>query len=93
MIIIIIIVGKQASSKAIITSSVVSDDEVLPAMTNDGEEIPEVLNWIEESDAKQVVQVEWAVRVKQCKRVVVVFNDTDTFALLLHYTRTFKCWS
>ena len=50
--------GKQASSKAIIESSVVSDDEVLPAMTNDGEEIPELLNWIEESDARLVVHEE-----------------------------------
>jgi len=37
-------VGKQASSKAIIASSVVSDDEVLHAMTNDGEEIQHLLN-------------------------------------------------
>jgi len=59
-------VGKQASSKGIIASSVVSDDEVLPAMTNDGEEIPELLDWIEESDARLVEHVEWAVRVKQC---------------------------
>ena len=58
--------GKQASSKGIIASSVVSDDEVLPAMTNDGEEIPELLDWIEESDARLVEHVEWAVRVKQC---------------------------
>jgi len=48
-------VGKQASSKAIIASSIVSDDEILPAMTNDGEEIPELLNWIEESDARLVL--------------------------------------
>ena len=47
--------GKQASSKAIIASSIVSDDEILPAMTNDGEEIPELLNWIEESDARLVL--------------------------------------
>jgi len=43
-----------------------SDDEVLHAMTNDCEEIPELLNWIEESDARLVEHVEWAVRVKQC---------------------------
>ena len=48
--------------------------------------IPELLNWIEEADHRLVVHVEWAVRVKQCKKVVVISNDTDTFALLLHYT-------
>ena len=32
------------------------------------------------------MHVEWAVCVKQCKRAVVVSNDTDTFALLLYYT-------
>jgi hypothetical protein len=70
----------------IIASSVVSDGEVLPAKANGGEEIPDLLNWIEEADARLVVHVEWAVRVKQCRRVVIVSNDADTFALLLHYT-------
>ena len=80
-------VCNQASGNAnIIVSSVVSDDEVLPAKAAGGEEIPDLLNWIEEADARLVVHVEWAVRVKQCKRVVVVSNDTDTFALLLYYT-------
>ena len=65
----------------IITSSVVFNDEVLPAKTNGGEEIPDLLNWIEEADARLVVHVEWAVHVKQCKRVVIVSNDTDTTPL------------
>ena len=74
----------------IIVSSVVCDDEVLPAISLGGEEIPSLLNWIEEADARLVVHVEWAVRVKQCKRVVIVSNDTDTFAILLHYTPYFQ---
>src|SRR6218665_3106648 len=36
------------------------------------------------SGARLVVHVDWAVRVQRCKRVIVVSNDTDTFALLLH---------
>ena len=81
------VVCNQASRKAtIIVSSVVSDDEVLPAKVAGGEEIPDLFNWIEEADARLVVHVEWVVRVKQCKRVVVVSNDTDTFALLLYHT-------
>ena len=64
----------------------VSDDEVLPAKAAGGEEIPDLLNWIAEDEDRLVVHVEWAVCVKQCKRAVVVSNDTDTFALLLYYT-------
>ncbi len=81
------IVSERSHTNAtIIASSVVSGDEVLPAKATGGEEIPDLLNWIEEADARLVVHVEWAVRMKLCKRVVTVSNDTDTFALLLHYT-------
>ena len=56
--------------------------------------ISDLLNWIEEADARLVVHVDWAVLVQRCKRVVVVSNDTDTFALLLHYTPYFQdLWS
>jgi len=48
-----------------------------------------LLNWIEESDTRLVVYVEWAVPVKQCKRVGVVSINTDIFTLLLHYTPHF----
>jgi len=48
----------EASSKVIIVSSIVSDNEVLPAMTNDCDKIPKLLKWIEESDARQVVRME-----------------------------------
>ena len=37
----------------------VSDDEVLPAKAAGGEEIPDLLNWIEEADDRHVVHVEW----------------------------------
>ena len=77
------------SNAAVIASSLVSEDEALPAIVFGGDEIPDLLNWIEEADARLVVHVEWAVRVKHCKRVVVVSNDTDTFALLLRYTSHF----
>ena len=54
-----------------------SDDEVLPAMTNDCDEIAKLLKRIEESAARLVVHVEWAVPVKQCKRVGVVSNASS----------------
>ena len=59
-------------------------------MASGGEEIPDLLSWIEEADSRVVVHVNWAVRVKQCKRIIVVSNDTDTFAYLLHYTPYFQ---
>ena len=52
--------------------------------------ISDLLNWIEEADARLVVHVDWAVLVQRCKRVVVVSNDTDTVAILLHYTPHFQ---
>ena len=56
-----------------------------PSKANGGADIPELLNWTEEADSRLVLHVEWAVRVKLCQRVVVLSNDTYTFALLLHY--------
>ena len=49
-----------------IASSMVCDGEVLPAITAIGE-IPELLNWIEEADARIVVHIGWAVRVQKCE--------------------------
>ena len=72
-------------SATTIASYVVSDDEVLPAKGNGGAYIHELLNWTEEADNMLVLHVEWAVRVKQCTRVDIRSNYTDTFALLLHY--------
>ena len=48
------------------------------------------LSWIEEADTRLVVHVEWAICVQKFKRVVIVSNDTDTFALLLYYTPYFQ---
>ena len=69
----------------IIASYVFSDDEVLPARADGGADIPELLNWAEEEDSRLVLHVEWAVRVKQYQRFVLLSNDTYTFAFLLHY--------
>ena len=54
------------------------------------EEFLDLLNLIKQADVGLMVHVEWAVRVKQCKRVVMVSNDTNTFALLLYYTPLFQ---
>ena len=54
-------------TSTIITSSVVLNDEVLPAYVGSGE-AQDLWNWIEEADSRLVVHVEWAVRVKQCKK-------------------------
>jgi hypothetical protein len=85
-----IVCNRAYGAATIIASSLVSDDEALPATATGGEEIPDLFNWIKEADTRLVVHVDWAVRVQRCKRVVVVSNDTDTFALLLHYTPYFQ---
>ncbi|KAH3814555.1 hypothetical protein DPMN_143057 [Dreissena polymorpha] len=58
-----------------VASSVVSDNEALPAIKFGNEVIPELLNWIEEADARVVVHVVWVARIKQFQRVVVMSNN------------------
>ena len=72
-----------------IISSVVSHGECVPAIYARAEEIPALTNCIEETDTKLIVHVSWAIRTKKCTRVIVLLNDTDTFALLLHYIPCF----
>ncbi|KAH3725181.1 hypothetical protein DPMN_051016 [Dreissena polymorpha] len=69
---------------------VVSDNEALTVIKFGNEVIPELLNWIEEADTRVVAHVEWAAHIKQCQRVVMMSNDTDSFALFLHFTPYFQ---
>ncbi|KAH3719442.1 hypothetical protein DPMN_062277 [Dreissena polymorpha] len=84
------IVCNNVCANHIIASSVLYDNEALPAITFCNEVIPELLNWIEEADARVVAHVEWAARIKQGQRVLLMSNDTDSFALLLHFTPQFQ---
>ena len=63
--------------------------EVLPAL-HDGVEIPELLSWVEEGEAHCIPHIEWAIRSKQVKRIIVMSNDTDMFALLVHFMSYFS---
>ena len=67
----------------IIASYVVSVDEELSAKANGGADISKLLKWIEETDSRLVLHVEWIVRVKQCMGAVILSNGTDNVALLL----------
>ena len=43
--------------------------------------------WLEEADERLIIHVEWAAAEKQCERVIVVSNDTDTllcFFIICH---------
>ena len=60
---------------------------MLPPKTNSGAGIPEFLNWTGEEDSRIVLYVEGAVRVEKYQRVVLLSNDTDSFALLVHYAQ------
>ncbi|KAH3723703.1 hypothetical protein DPMN_049497 [Dreissena polymorpha] len=51
------IVCNDVCANAIMASSVVSDNEALPAIKFGNEVIPELLNWIEEADARVVAHV------------------------------------
>ncbi|KAH3722039.1 hypothetical protein DPMN_064988 [Dreissena polymorpha] len=84
------IVGNDVCANPMIACSVVSDNEALPATKFGNEVIPELFNWIEEADAREVAHVEWASHIKQCQRVVVMSNDTDSFTLLLDFTPYFQ---
>ena len=44
--------NQDSGNAAIIASSLVIDDGVLPAVTSACERIPDLLNWIEEADAR-----------------------------------------
>ncbi|KAH3897520.1 hypothetical protein DPMN_021708 [Dreissena polymorpha] len=79
------IVCNNVCANPIIASSVVSDNEALPAIKFGNEVISELLNWIQEVNARVVAPVDWAARIKQCQRVVVKSNDSESFALLLHF--------
>ena len=67
----------------IIASYVVSVDEELSAKANGGADISKLLRWMEETDSRLVLHVEWIVRVKQCMGAVILSNGTGNVALLL----------
>ena len=58
------------------------DGEMLLETVSGDDDIPDLTNWFEE-DARFVVHVEWAVRIKHCKGIIAF--DTDSFILsVLH---------
>ena len=86
-----IIFNKKSDRLLMYVSSVIENNEILPALKANGEPngVPELSNWIEEADSQVIVHVNHAVREHKCKCIVVLSNDTDTFVLLLYYTPYF----
>ena len=68
----------------------VIEGELYPAVTSSGEEIPELLSWIEEGEPHCILHIDWAVCMKNAQWVIVLSNDTDMFALLTYYMPYFK---
>ena len=66
------------------------DGELYPAVTSTGQEIPALLNCIEEGEQHCIPHIVWAIRVKNAERVIVLSNDTDMFVLLTHYMEYFS---
>ena len=76
-------------TEPILLSSVIIENEVHPAKlcSNNGEKhVVDALSksWLEEADERLILHVGWAVEKNECERAVIMSNDTDTFALLLH---------
>ena len=65
-------------------SGVVINDEAIQA-PDGSHDIEELTNFIEEADSRIIPQVDWLINIKKAKNIVVISNDTDTFALLLYY--------
>ena len=63
----------------------IHEEHLLPAISSYQEEIPALNRWIEEADSRLIVHIEWALVVDKSKRILVISNDADTFALLLYY--------
>ncbi|KAH3726880.1 hypothetical protein DPMN_052756 [Dreissena polymorpha] len=81
--------GDEATCIAIIDTS---RDTPIPQQLNkflESEENKRNLQLLE-ADAKVMAHVKWAARIKQCQRVVVMSNDTDNFAFLLHFIPYFQ---
>ena len=83
------VVINKYNNSTVLLSSVIIEDELQPAkLHSDGkeEEIQALSNsWLEEADDRLIIHVGWAVEYNRCERIIVVSNDTDTFALLLHH--------
>ena len=74
----------------LISSSMVIDGEVYPAIRSSGEEIPELSRIIEEGEPQCIPHIDWTIRIKKAERVVVLSNDADMIALLTYYMPYFK---
>ena len=77
----------------VIMSGMVIDEEIVSARIKQTgsniRDVPQLNNWQEEADSRVISHVEWAIR-DGCEKSVVISNDTDTIALLLHYICVFK---
>ena len=78
-----IIFNKKSDRPLMYVSSVIENNEILPALKANGEPngVPELSNWIEEADSQVIVHVNHAVREHKCKCIVVLSNDRT----LLYY--------
>ena len=78
------LLSRKINDPSVISSSMVVNGELLPALCN-GNEISELNSWIEEGEMHSLPHIDWAIRYKNAKRIIVLSNDTDEFAYLCHY--------
>ena len=71
-----------AFNKRAIASGMVIDGECLPAVMSGGQEISDLQTWTEEADMRQMVHINWEVKLNKCERVLIKSNDADSFMYL-----------
>ena len=75
----------------VVISGMVRDGEVILAKlveNSNVSDIPELSNWQEEAECSIIPHTEWSVS-RGCQRAVIISNDTDSVALILHYVHHF----
>ena len=60
----------------------VIDGECLPAVMSGGQEISDLQTWTEEADMRQMVHINWEVKLNKCERNLIESNDADSFRYL-----------
>ena len=72
-------------------SSMIENDELLPAIKANGDSdgIPELSKWIEEADDQIILHINYSISYHKIRRHVILSNDTDSFVLLLRFTPHF----
>lgn len=77
-----LIQNREQRNAVLIVSSMIQEEHLLPAISRHHDEIPALNRCIEEADSRLIVHTKWDLVVDKSKRIIVISNYADTFALL-----------